>query len=110
MTPDRDKIPYQTSIKSILLNVVKQAQADGIISSDESELINRIQIDARELETEIAKAKSEGLSPKEVYLVARKRIVENATETAKLDGIITKDEEEIIKRLIAELDKLEVSI
>ena len=62
MPGDRDKIPYETSLSNLLINIVKQAQADGIITADEGELINRIQIDARDFEQEAAKGIKEGLT------------------------------------------------
>lgn len=107
--PERDKIPYETSLSSLLLSVVKQAQRDGIITGDEGELINRIQIDARDFETEVAKAAKEGkTSLEEIFHNARERMVKNATETAKRDGVITEDEEAIINELISELDNIKL--
>ncbi|MCH8906852.1 MAG: hypothetical protein IH840_07160 [Candidatus Heimdallarchaeota archaeon] len=107
--PDRDKIPYETSLSTLLLSVVRQAQADGIITTDEGELINRIQIDARDFEAEIASAKKEGKSSfKEIFHSAKEKIIKNATEIAKKDGTISEDEEAILNRLIAELDKVDI--
>ena len=104
--PDRDKIQYETSLESLLISIVKQAQEDGRITLDESELINRIQIDARDFEAEIVKASREntGEPMEEIYKVARARMIENATATAKADGAITTDEEAIINKLIQGLD------
>ena len=107
--PDRDKIPYETSLSSILLNVVKQAQADGVITKEEGELINRIQVDARDFEAEVAKASKDGnFSLTKVFKSAKEKMIKNATATAKQDGTITDDEEAIINRLIKELDKVEL--
>lgn len=107
--PDRDKIPYETSLSTLLLSVVRQAQADGLISRDEGELINRIQIDARDFETEIAKAMKEGTTDfKELFQQTKGKMIRNATEIAKKDGIISEDEEAIINALIKELDKVEI--
>ena len=47
--PDRDKIQYETSLESLLISIVKQAQEDGRITLDESELINRIQCSYQEV-------------------------------------------------------------
>ncbi|MHA2401659.1 MAG: hypothetical protein ACXADH_01610 [Candidatus Kariarchaeaceae archaeon] len=106
--PDREKIPYETSLSSLLLSVVRQAQADGIITADEGELINRIQIDARDFEAEVAKAAKAGVtSLQEIFHSARERMVKNATETAKRDGIITEDEEAIINELISQLENVQ---
>ncbi len=107
--PDRDKIPYETSLSTLLLSVVRQAQADGLISRDEGELINRIQVDARDFESEIAKAMKEGSTDfKEIFQQTKGKMIKNATEIAKKDGVITDDEEAIINRLINELDKVEL--
>lgn len=107
--PDRDKIPYETSLSSLLLSVVRQAQEDGLISRDEGELINRIQVDARDFEAEIASAMKEGKTNfKDIFLATKGKMIKNATEIAKQDGQITEDEEAIINRLIKELDKVEI--
>lgn len=107
--PDRDKIPYETSLSTLLLSVVRQAQEDGLISRDEGELINRIQIDARDFEAEIASAMKEGNTNfKEIFQSTKGRMIKNATEIAKRDGQITEDEEAIINQLIKELDKVEI--
>ncbi len=106
MMTERDKIPYEMSLNPLLESLVKEAQSDGIISIEESELISRIQIDAREFEKTIAQAreKYKDKSIEDVYNIARKRIIESATNAAKLDGKITDDEQAIINRLIKELD------
>jgi hypothetical protein len=107
--PGRDKIPYETSLSALLLNIVKQAQADGVITADEGELINRIQIDARDFEQEVARAVKQGkTSLKEIFMDSRERMIKNATETAKRDGIISDDEEAIINKLIKELEDVEL--
>jgi len=107
--PDRDKIPYETSLSSLLLSVVRQAQEDGLISRDEGELINRIQIDARDFEAEIAIAMKDGKTNFiDIFQATKGKMIKNATEIAKLDGHITEDEEAIINRLIKELDKVEI--
>ena len=107
--PDREKIPYETSLSSLLLSVVRQAQTDGIITADEGELINRIQIDARDFEAEVAKAAKAGVtSLQEIFQNARERMVKNATETAKKDGIITEDEEAIINELVSQLENVQI--
>ena len=107
--PDRDKIPYGTSLSALLVSIVQQAQTDGIITADESELINRIQIDARELEKEIASAPKDGsVSMKDLVKAASARMIHNATEIAKTDGVITDEEEAIINRLVKELEKVEL--
>ncbi|OLS25119.1 MAG: hypothetical protein HeimC2_19910 [Candidatus Heimdallarchaeota archaeon LC_2] len=107
--PDRDKIPYETSLSTLLLSVVRQAQADGLISRDEGELINKIQIDARDFESEIARAMKEGNTDfKEIFLKTKGKMIKNATEIAKKDGVISEDEEAIINKLIIELEKVEL--
>lgn len=101
--PDRDKMPY--SLTSLLTTIVKQAQEDGRISAEESNLINRIQLDARELENEIVKARSEGNSSlTEIFNRAKENMIRNATAVAKEDDVITEDEEKIINKLISELE------
>lgn len=101
--PDRDKMPY--SLTSLLTTIVKQAQEDGRISAEESNLINRIQLDARELENEIVKARSEGNSSlAEIFNRAKENMIRNATAVAKEDDVITEDEEKIINKLISELE------
>ena len=103
MPGERDKIDYKTSLSNLLINIVKQAQADGIITADEGELINRIQIDARDFEQEAAKALKEGSS---TLTNVKSRMVERAREIAKKDGVITEDEEAIINKLIKELENV----
>lgn len=103
--PDRDKMPY--SLTSLLTTIVKQAQEDGRISAEESNLINRIQLDARELENEIVKARSEGNSSlAEIFNRAKENMIRNATAVAKEDEFITEDEEKIINKLISELEAI----
>ncbi|MDH5645736.1 MAG: hypothetical protein OEZ01_06990 [Candidatus Heimdallarchaeota archaeon] len=106
--PDRDKIPYGTSISSLLVSIVRQAQADGVITKDESELINRIQIDARDLEAKMVQAKKDGLSLDDVLANSRTEIIKNATEIAKRDGVISNEEEAILNRLIKELENVKI--
>ncbi len=107
--PDRDKIKYETSLSSLLLSVVRQAQADGIITTDEGELINRIQIDARDFEAEVAKAVKEGKTDiKQIFIDTREKMIANATEIAKKDGVITPEEEAIINRLIKEFENVDM--
>ncbi len=108
--PDRDKIPYETSLSTLLLSVVQQAQADGLISKDEGELINRIQIDARDFERAIVQARKEGKSLEAIFHEAKETMILNATKIAREDGIITEDEEAILTRLIKELEKVESSM
>lgn len=105
--PDRDKMPYGTSLSALLTSIVKQAQEDGRISSEESELINRIQIDARLFEKAVADAKSSsegGMSIQEIFNLTKDKMIKNATEVAKEDGVITEDEQAIINKLISELE------
>ena len=105
--PKRDKMPY--SLTTLLTTIVKQAQADGRISADESNLINRIQIDARLLENEIVKARKEGNSSSigEIFNRAKEEMIRNATAVAKEDEIISDDEENIINKLISELEAID---
>ncbi len=109
--PDRDKIPYETSLSTLLESIVKQAQEDGRISSEESELIHRIQIDARDFEKEIvnAKKKAQGnITIEEIFNISKKKMILNATEVAKQDGIITDDEQAIINKLVSELETFKI--
>ena len=103
--PERDKMPY--SLISLLISIVKQAQDDGRISAEESNLINRIQLDARQFENEIVKARKEGnTSIAEIFNRAKTEMIKNATAVAKEDEIITEDEEKIINKLISELEAI----
>jgi len=105
---DQNKMKYETSLSALLLSIVKQAQADGIITADEGELINSIQIDARAFENEIAEAMRQGkTSLKEVFLSSKDKMIKNATATAKKDGVITEEEEAIINKLVRELENIE---
>ncbi|MHA2503127.1 MAG: hypothetical protein ACXAE3_09665 [Candidatus Kariarchaeaceae archaeon] len=106
---DQKKFKYETSLKALLLSVVKQAQADGIITADEGELINSIQIDAREFEEEIAKAIKAGKTTmKEIFVASKDKMIQNATDTARKDGKITEEEEAIINKLVRELENIDI--
>ena len=107
--PDRDKINYATSFNSLLEAIVRQAQEDGRISNEESELIHRIQIDARTFEAEVAKILKEGGSLSDVFTKSKDTMIKNATEVAKNDGVITEDEQAIINKLISELEDIKHS-
>ena len=97
-------------LSTLLTSIVKQSQEDGRISSEESELINRIQIDARDFENEIAIAKREGKSSfSEIFNHTKEKMIFNATEVAKKDGIITEDEQAIINKLISELEAFDIN-
>ena len=104
----RDKIEY--TIKSILEGVVKQAERDGIITNEEAELINKIQVSARELEERLVRILKEERPSKEELnrIIDREKLnlIRDATEHAKKDGVITQDEQEIIDRLIKEFEKV----
>lgn len=103
----RDTIDYE--LGPILLNLVQKAQIDNHITAEEAELINRIQIDVRDLERtmkEAMKTKA-GKSPKEIFLTKRDEILANAKQTALTDGIITKDEQDILDELIEKLKMYE---
>jgi len=106
---DQDKMRYEASLSSLLLSIVKQAQADGIITADEGELINSIQIDARQFEEEVAKALREGKkSLKEIFLASKDKMISNANETAKKDGRISDEEEAILNKLVRELENIDI--
>ncbi len=103
----REKISYP--IHLVLEGVVKQAERDGVITKEEADLINRIQIDARELEKrvkEFVETKQPTAEELEKFLVEQREIlIKQATEEAEKDGIISEDEKSIINRLIQELEK-----
>ncbi len=103
----REKISYP--IHLVLEGVVKQAERDGVITKEEADLINRIQIDARELEKrvkEFVETKHPTTEELETFLVEQREIlIKQATEEAEKDGIISEDEKSIINRLIQELEK-----
>ena len=103
----REKISYP--IHLVLEGVVKQAERDGVITKEEADLINRIQIDARELEKrvkEFVETKQPTAEELETFLVEQREIlIKQATEEAEKDGIISEDEKSIINRLIQELEK-----
>ena len=84
MDEGREKIPYETSLSSLLLSVVKQAQTDGIITADEGKLINRIQVDARDFEAEVSHAVKEGQkSLKEIFRTAREKMIRRVKDKIK---------------------------
>ena len=106
---DQEKMRYEASLSSLLLNIVKQAQADGIITADEGELINSIQVDARVFEQEVARAMKEGkTSLKEIFLATKDNMIGNAKSTAQKDGKITEEEEAILDKLVRELENIHV--
>ncbi|MCY3410356.1 MAG: hypothetical protein INQ03_01855 [Candidatus Heimdallarchaeota archaeon] len=109
--PDRDMMPYETSLSALLTSIVKQAQEDGRISSEESELINRIQIDARLFEKEVAEAiKSGETSIYDIFNQTKIKMIKNATEVARADDIITDDEQALINKLISELEAFDFNV
>ena len=107
MNMPREKISYP--IHLVLEGVVKQAERDGVITKEEAELINRIQIDARDLERRLREyIKDNNPTPEQLeqYLKEqREQLIQQATEEAAKDGLISDDEKSIIDRLIQELEK-----
>lgn len=103
----RDKIPYEMG--PLLIHIVQQAQADDYITHEEAEIINRIQLDVRELEKEIAAAikSGAGKDPKSIFLAARDKILENAKQTALRDGKISADEQHLLDNLLQKLREYE---
>ncbi len=103
----REKISYP--IHLVLEGIVKQAERDGVITKEEADLINRIQIDARELEKrvkEFVETKRPTAEELEKFLAEQREVlIKQATEEAEKDGIISEDEKSIINRLIQELEK-----
>jgi hypothetical protein len=104
---NNEKIPYEMG--PLLIHIVQQAQADDYITHEEAELINRIQIDVRDLEKEIAESLkgNTGKTPKEIFMESKDKIIENARQTALRDGIISEDEQNLLDKLLQKLKEYE---
>jgi hypothetical protein len=92
---------FKPFLSNLLDTIVEQAMNDGVITPEESLLLAQIEVDIRSFEKEIAKCiKEEGGIPaaldKECF---KDRLIASVRELALKDGVISQDEEAILRKL-----------
>lgn len=92
----------------LLKELFEQALSDGIVTDEENDLISQIEVDSEELTKAIFAAYVDGVITEEEseHMIALKqKLMERAENVANSDGIISKDENDLLSRLSALISK-----
>lgn len=98
-----DKI-FKETIKGLL----DIAEMDGVITSEEMEILEQVRIDADSYSVNLAEAKSDGIITGEEAIKLerlKKMIIDRAEIVANIDGNLSKDEKDLLTTLKYFLDQ-----
>lgn len=94
------------SFHKLLKNVISKAENDGIISEDEKQLIETIEIEIESAESQINRimeTHEEKVLLQKLLTSVNRVLLKNIVSTARVDGKISRDEEQILELLFKEL-------
>ncbi|OLS25384.1 MAG: hypothetical protein HeimC2_18410 [Candidatus Heimdallarchaeota archaeon LC_2] len=92
----------------LLKELVEQAFSDDMVSDEEYELINQIEVGVEELTKTIFAAYVDGIiteEESEQMIALKQKILDQAENIANKDGIISKDENELLSKLSTLISK-----
>lgn len=87
---------------STIKELMEVANKDGIVSSDELEIINQVKVDLDSYDLHLKEAQKDGFIDDEEMIVLEKLrnlIIERADIIASVDGKLAEDEKELLKSL-----------
>lgn len=88
--------------KETIASLLKIAERDGVITSEEFELLEQVRVDADSYSMNLIDAKSDGvITEEEATRLAklRNQILERAQIVAEIDGVLSDDEKVILNTL-----------
>ena len=90
---------HNKKIRDVLLLLFNKAEEDGLISEDEKQIIDSVELSVERYEKELEKALEDGiLTEDEIFLLVslKKDILLDAWNKAEDDWQLSKEEEELI--------------
>ncbi|MCH8907663.1 MAG: hypothetical protein IH840_11280 [Candidatus Heimdallarchaeota archaeon] len=96
--------------QELLDELLEVAQSDGIVSSDEKNLIKTVEKEMAKYQNLLKKANEDGVIDKGEKLKLfgmRLNVVRKAFDTVQKDMQVTKDEQDLLDALMAKLNKLQ---
>ncbi len=88
--------------KSTIKELLDIAEKDGVISSEEFELLEQVRVDADSYAVHLAEAKSDGIitaEEEERLSKLKQQILDRAEIVAKIDGHLSDDEKALLTTL-----------
>lgn len=102
------KTELSEKFDQLLKELFEKAFADGIISDEEYELISQIEVDVDDLTHSIFAAYVDGTiteEESEKMITLKQKIMDQATNVANADGVISEDETELLSQLSTLISK-----
>jgi len=92
---------FKPFLSNLLETAINEALKDGIITSEESVILSRIEVDVRSFEKELAKSISSkvSLDDENAKKLFKEQLIKSIKQLAMEDGQLSKDEEAIITKL-----------
>ena len=93
------RLSHNKKIRDVIQLLFKKAEEDGIITKDEKQIIDSVELSVEHYEEELEKALEDGvLTEDEIYLLVslKKDILIDAWDKAEDDWELSKEEEELI--------------
>ncbi len=101
--------PLKFSFAEILKIIIIKAKEDGIISSDESDLIKQIEFDAKNIEEQLKTAVMDSntkIALEKLFKTAGETLIKNAISIARKDTNVSTEEKMIIEQVINSFSEL----
>jgi uncharacterized membrane protein YebE (DUF533 family) len=92
----------------LLKELFEKAFSDGVVTDEEYDLINQIEVDVEELTSAIFAGYVDGIiteGESERMIILKQKILNQAESVANADGIIDKDENELLSQLSVLISK-----
>ena len=93
------------SLNDLIESLIFKATKDGIITEDEQNLINQVQIDLENLETSVREANENAETRdviEKIFKTSSANLIQNAISVARKDTNMSKDEKELIDELFSQ--------
>ncbi len=103
---------FYTNLGEILQKIIEKAEEDGLITMEEQELINVLDITFRDLDQAIKNALEDHYLSKQEELVLREKrakIIDEAWEVISKDNVISEDEAILIRTLLQLIKNIKVT-
>lgn len=103
---------FYTNLGEILQKIIEKAEEDGLITIEEQEFINVLDITFKDLDQTIEEAlRDHYLSKQEEQILKEKRakIIDEAWKIVSKDNVISEDEAILIKTLLQLIKNLKVT-
>ncbi|MDH5403253.1 MAG: TerB family tellurite resistance protein [Candidatus Heimdallarchaeota archaeon] len=102
----KSKTPFSITLKTLLSKIIELAKLDGVITEDELKIINSLTSEVDSIESKISSAMENKEAKDIVYKIFENssvNLIQNIISQARSDGVINKEEQEIINQLILQL-------